>query len=195
MKHRMISLVTEAIILTGLFLSQASANDKGGPVLVAGYAIGGETLAEVYYSDFTVQEIRAGTGAFFAGGYQFPVNEDGSVKSLFSLGYITDSSFASNGEVSFDRYYLDALLSRDFDHLRFAAGLSYHLGVTLEGSEVVRDIDVEFENTLGFVAEASYLFQHPGALTLRYLDIDYTVEETGERFDGAGIGLYYGFGF
>ncbi len=154
-----------------------------------GYGFGGETLV-----DTGEDELKSGSGLLFGAFTQVPLTSDNS-QSLFAklgMSYMRDSVSATDGDASFDKFPIDALLMTQVNNLKFGAGLTYHLNPTYEEDSAFGDYEVEFDNALGFIVEADLTIPNSSIeFGLRYTKIDYEFNGV-EIFNGNGFTLTMG---
>ncbi len=153
-----------------------------------GYGFGGETLV-----DTGDEELKAGSGLLFGGFVQVPLTSNNAQPVFAKLGmsYMRDSISASDGDASFDKFPIDALVMTQVNNVKFGAGLTYHLNPTYEEDSDYGDYEVEFDNALGFIVEGDLTLPNSSVeFGLRYTKIDYEVN--GIEFDGNGFALTMG---
>jgi hypothetical protein len=147
---------------------------KPGPhfILNAGITYGGDTVATATYTNGKSTSIKGGSlFQFGLGGlYQF---ETSPVALLLSANYHTDSSKASNGDMSFTRMPIEVLAYyTGAEHFRIGGGARFvssaEASVTINGSTD----KIAFDNTTGIVAELGY---HTGPTT--WLNFRYVSEK------------------
>ncbi len=158
----------------------------------AGFTGGGEDLVKLRFERGGSENVEAGGEIVFGGGVIF-APRDSVLQYQFTLNYHSDGALAENGEVSFDRFPLEALLFFAEGRHRAGFGLSYHLSPELE-----IDIDgspretVDFEDALGIVVEYNFEISPQFLLGLRYTDIDYEVDGSpSTSVDGNHAGLLF----
>jgi hypothetical protein len=123
----------------------------------------------------------------------------GQAKSgiLSTVGYHFSSINAENGDASFSRVPLDFLYYYQPSNLSFAIGGTYHVAVNYEADVPYYYADVDFENSLGAIAEIGYAVNSRVLMTLRFTKIEYEVESYfgGGELSGDHLGLGLRFGF
>lgn len=181
--------VLVGIVLSGGAVAPAAALDTSFH-FKAGYDAGGETLVTVVFVGGDTDKIKANEGLFFGAGVSM-VNDTKDVETELSLSYKFDEITGSNGEVSFSRLPLDALVFYRFPSVRLGGGVTYHLNPDLDGSGVVGGLNVSFKNALGLVLQADWRLTEKLNLGLRYTVLDYEVESTGAKVDSNGIGIVF----
>ncbi|MCP4074829.1 MAG: hypothetical protein GY744_01415 [Gammaproteobacteria bacterium] len=142
----------------------------------------------------TVDSITAGGGIKFAIGFQNPVNEKTKTSIRFSVGYLSDSIFADNGQADFNTVTLDAMVIKKAGAHSFGFGATMHM--LPEYSDYVigyRPEKIEYDDALGFVFQYGYQFVPGLNLGLRYTDITYQV--SGFRQDAGSLGIFVSSGF
>ncbi len=142
----------------------------------------------------TVDSITAGGGIKFAIGFQNPVNEEATTAIRLSVGYLSDSIFADNGQADFNTVTLDAMVIKKSGAHSFGLGATMHM--LPEYSDYVmgyRPEIIEYDDALGFVFQYGYQFVPGLNLGLRYTDITYEV--SGFRQDAGSLGVFLSSGF
>jgi hypothetical protein len=123
------------------------------------------------------------------GGYQ-------AAEYHFSLAYKVAVVDASNGDIEWTRFPLEALAFYRFPRVRVGGGLAYHMSPRLEGSGVVGGLDVKFKNALGAVLQADWRITEKIAAGLRYTILEYDAKGA---FAGSakrnGVGLTFSMNF
>ncbi len=165
------------------------------PVLGIGMNFGGDTLAEYeveyYDGDEDSEKVKAGEGFHLFGGVElgYPASD---LAIRLQAGYLFGGIFASNGDVSFNRVPLEAIMLLGSDKWRFGVGLTQHTNVELED-----DVsgDVSFDDATGYLLHGEYKISPTVGFGLRYTKIEYQPENVDLEFDGSGAGLYMTFTF
>ena len=161
-------------------------------VIQAELSTGGDKIAEVIFDDGSKETIYGGGTYMFGGGILVDTLSDSSIyQTQLTINYKFDSSNASNGDISWDRYPLELIQFFNTDQWRLGAGLSYHLSPSVSGSGFASGFDANFDDALGFVAEIDYLFDDQGFIGGRISSIEYK-SEYGGTMDGSSIGLIVG---
>jgi hypothetical protein len=167
----------------------AHAADVDG-VFKAGLDFGGDTLVTAFFVDGSTDTIKANEGIVLGGGVAiFNDAKTASLEATISWKYASIS--ADNGEIEFTRFPVDALLFYNFPKARLGAGVTYHLNPDLKGSGVIGGLNVEFDNALGFIAQADYRASEKVAFGLRYTKLSYDVAGATESMDANGVGVTF----
>jgi hypothetical protein len=161
------------------------------PVLVAGYDTGGDDVQKVTFGGGTQDSIKANEGLYLGGGVSV-LNGAGNVEFLGTLSYKYQAVHASNGDITWTRFPLDALLFYRWQSFRAGGGATYAIRPRLKGSGDVSYIDTAFGDALGAVLQADYLIGGL-ALGLRYTILEYKGGGTTVRSNG--VGASFGFTF
>ena len=172
----------------------AHAADGGAPfkfVLGAGLTFGGDTLANVQYTDGSTDSIKAGGLLALYGGGEFRVGDAVSVQA--TIGYhVDDTKAASNGSVKFSRYPVDLLAYYHLsDKFRLGGGAQFVNSPKLKGSGVASNIDISFDSTTGAIVEGEYLFTPKMGLKLRAVSEKF--KANGISSNGNHIGVMFNF--
>jgi hypothetical protein len=153
----------------------------------AGYDTGGDTLVTAVFFGGETEKIKANQGLFFGGGVSI-VNDAKDVETEITLNYKIDDITASNGDVTWSRWPLDALVFYRMPSVRFGGGATYHLNPDLSGSGVVSGLNVQFKDALGFLLQVDWRITEKLNLGVRYTALDYDVEGGGSvKSNGLGI--------
>jgi len=161
--------------------------------LEGGLHFGGDKLATVSSSGPDL-DLRAGQLLSFAiGGYAELAD---SLQGRFSLGYKTDSINADNGDATFTRFPVEALIMHQSGKFMLGGGIAYHLSPRFEFTAPPA-FTIDFDNALGFVLAFDYTsggkFEGNWYLGGRITVIDYEVK--GLSVNGNSVGVVAGFMF
>jgi len=156
----------------------------------AGYDTGGDTLVTVTFVGGETEKIKANQGLFFGGGVSI-VNDAKDIESEITLNYKIDDITASNGDVSWSRWPIDALVFYRAPSVRVGGGLTYHLNPDLSGSGVVGGLNVKFKDALGFLFQVDWRITEKLNLGLRYTALDYDVEGSNTSIKSNGVGIVF----
>lgn len=159
----------------------------------AGIHLGGDTLATASSGNYD-EKLKAGQLLSLAVGIHTELGE--AVQGRLSLGYKFDSVSADNGDATFDRFPIEALVMKRSGSFMFGGGLAYHLSPEYEFN-VSPSFTIEFDDAVGLVLAFDYNSKGEfaddwfvgGRITL----IDY--EAQGITVDGNSIGAVIGFMF
>lgn len=184
--------------LMALLLSVSLSSNAADFVLEAGLHAGGDDLVTATFVSGSTQTIEAGGLYNFALGVGFDINE--KVTSRITFGIKQDSITASNGNIEFTRYPLDALVFYKTDSWLFGGGITYHTNVKLSGDGLASGLSANFDDSMGFILEADYLFGNKkGYVGGRYTMIDYdtvpSATVNAATVDGNSIGVVVGYRF
>ncbi len=185
--------ITKGIFGGALLVTTAVSEAREIEWIIQGeLSFGGDEIAEVRFTDGSSETLYGG-GTFLIGGGILVDTLSGSsiYQTQLTINYKFDSSNASNGDLSWDRYPLELIQFYNLDQWRFGGGLTYHLSPSISGSGFASDIDASFDDALGFVAEIDYLFNNQGFIGGRITNIEYQ-DEYSNTIDGNSIGLVFG---
>jgi hypothetical protein len=186
-------------------LALAFAAAFGGPLLAeaaeirplfkAGYDFGGDAMVTVLFTDGSTRTIRANQGLHLGGGAAI-INEARNWEFHVTLAYKFALINASNGDVTWTRFPLEALAFYRFEKIRLGGGLACHINPRLEGSGVIGGLDVKFKNATGAVLQADWRITEQMAAGLRYTILEYDARgpSTGST-KSDGLGLTFSFNF
>ena len=155
-------------------------------LLKGGFDFGGDTLVTVQFVDGSTDSIKANEGFYIGGGiaYIFP---DYNLEAELSASWKYVGITASNGDVSFTRFPLEAMVFYPWSWGRVGAGLTYHVNPNLKSSGLSSNFDVEFDNAVGAVVQAEYRPSDNLGFGLRYTALDYTIGGFDVKASGVGI--------
>lgn len=165
------------------------AADVGG-VFKAGLDFGGDTLVTAVFTNGDTDTIKANEGVILGGGIAI-FNDTKTVSSEITLNWKYTSISADNGDIEFTRFPVDALLFYNSPKARLGAGVTYHMNPSLEGSGVVGGLNVDFDNALGFIAQAEYRASEKVAFGIRYTKLSYDVTGATGSVDANGVGATF----
>ena len=165
------------------------------PLLKAGFDLGGDTLVTAVFTNGDSETVKANEG-FYIGGGAAIIDAARNMEYHFSLAYKVAFVDASNGDIEWTRFPLEALAFYRFPRVRVGGGLVYHISPRLEGSGVVGGLDVKFKNALGAVLQADWRITEKIAAGLRYTILEYDAKDA---FAGSaksnGVGLTFSMNF
>lgn len=182
------SALLPALLLVAGFARAAEVR----PVARIGFDFGGDNLITVPFTDGTSDSIRANEGFSIGGGALFR-SDLLHMEAEVTLSYKFTSVNARNGDVTWTRFPIDALVFYRLPQFRLGGGLTYHLSPSLDGSGAASNINATFDDALGFVLQADYLWTPRYTLGARYTSVTY--KTGGVSFSGKGLGTTIGFVF
>ena len=178
--------------LAALAVAAASARAaEVKPAFVAGYDTGGDEVVAVTFSSGKTDSIRANEGLYLGGGVSI-LNGARNVEFLGTLSVKYQGLHASNGDLTWIRFPLDALVFYRLQSFRLGGGLTYVIHPRLKGSGEVSNINETLNNAPGVVLQGDYLMGRV-SLGLRYTLLDYRVG--GNTVKSNGLGASFGFTF
>lgn len=174
--------------LLSLCLLTAPVISRADTIIEAGIHFGGDEMLTTPYTDGRQGSMAAGEMLSFAFGPLFNMSE--SWKFQTTIGVKTDAEYATDVEVSWVRYPLNAILFYETKKTRFGIGATYHMSPSVKGSGVAENIQQEYDDALGYIVEFNYR-RHAGFLWgIRLTFIDYERKDiSSEAIDGTSIGL------
>lgn len=172
-------------------VSAASHAAEVKPAFVAGYDTGGDEVVNVTFTNGNKDSLKANEG-FYAGGGVSVLNDAKDIEFLGTLSIKYASLHADNGDVTWTRLPLDALLFYRWESFRLGGGLTYVINPKLKGSGVASNINTTLDNAVGVLLQGDYLMGRV-ALGLRATLLDYKVG--GNTVKSSGIGVSFGFTF
>jgi hypothetical protein len=159
-----------------------------------GVHVGGDKLATATTSSGPDQNLRAGQLLSMAVGMQTMLAE--SLQGRVSVGFKFDRITASNGDATFTRVPIEALLMHQSGNFMLGGGIAYHLSPKYKFN-VTPSYTVDFDNAMGLVLGFDYnskgRFEHDWYVGGRVTLIDYKV--SGASVSGNSIGAVIGYMF
>ena len=190
--------VTEIALAASLIAGTSFANASDTKFgIQGGYASGGDTLATVNFTDGSSESLKSGSGISIGAFTIIPISDNGVAIKL-AANYLHDSVTATNGEVTFTRLPLDALVLKQMNKWQVAAGLTYHLNPLYE-STFDSGSKVDADNALGLLLEANYQVYSNDSLALNigasYTNIEYSFVGVTKKYDGSNFAITAGLSF
>ncbi len=145
------------------------------PVLKMGFDFGGDKIATTTSGG----SIKGNDGLFLGGGASI-LTDSKDIEVEVTLSWKYANLTASDGDLSFTRFPLDALVFYRLPQFRVGGGLTYHLSPKLSGSGPAGNINTKFDDSAGFVLQADYLLQKI-TVGLRYTSLEYNWEAAQSR--------------
>ncbi len=190
-----------ALLALGFFAtSTIMANEKpiNGTVAL-GMDFGGTTLGSVVLSDGSTESIKSNEGIYLSVGGEYLLDE--SLLTRATIGYKFDSVTASNGELSFDRIPLEALVFKMMGAHQVGMGLGYHLSPSYDCKiDGICNFSTAFKNSLGWIVQYEYatvISRHRANINIgvRYSQISYSPKNEGSTEKANGFGIVSTFMF
>ena len=177
-----------------LFISSSTAQASNF-LLEAGLHFGGDELATVNFIGGESQSMDAGGMISLAAGLKTEIGKSFELRTTIGIKF--DSITASNGELDFTRYPVNAILFKKGEVFSIGVGATYHLNPEFEVSGFNGDFTASFNNALGFIAEVDYALNEKAYLGLKATAIDYEINGTfaSTEINGNSIGVVIGVSF
>jgi opacity protein-like surface antigen len=173
----------------------ASLAQEVRPMFKVGFDTGGDKVVTALFTNGSTKSIKANELLFLAGGVSI-LSDDKNLQAELSLGIKVDSITASNGDIDFTRYPLDALVFYRESHVRVGGGLTYHFSPKVSGSGVAGGVNVNFKDALGVILQADYLIWRGMSVGLRYTILDYKTSSGPARtVNSDGFGIVFSMSF
>lgn len=185
----------KAAFITLALLSAGTAQARDASLLFQfGLDVGGDQLFQATYTNGDTVKIDAGDMFQIGMGTTFQTMPEHypDLETQLSVGYKFDAANATNGDITWQRFPIEALQFYTIPAWRFGGGLTYHLNPSLQGSGVAAGVDVNFDNTLGVIVEVDYVMGK-AYIGGRITRIDYTVSNTNVSASGNSIGVTFGY--
>lgn len=186
--HRVVTALSAVLFVSSLEVAHAA---EIGPMFKVGYDTGGETLVTVTFTNGERSSIKANQGFYFGGGVSI-LNDAKTVETEVSLSWKFQSITASNGDVTWTRFPLDALVFYRLPRVRVGAGLTYHMSPKLDGSGVAGGLNTEVKDAAGGVLQADWRITEAMNLGLRYTALEYKDKTTSTAAKSNGVGVVFG---
>lgn len=170
-------------LITGASAQQKKNTSKPVRFLLGGaLELGGDKVAEVFFTDGSTQFIKAAQGGTIYAGAQFRLNQKETffLRSSIGIKYVTTK--AENAHIRLSRIPLQ--LTANYispDKIRLAAGLVTHQAIRLNFDGLGEN--AKFTSTPGVIMEAGY-----GAVALSYTFMTYK-DNASRSFAANAIGL------
>lgn len=175
MNHKLLKVAKSAaaLALASSMLVAASAEAQDfSPMFKIGFDTGGDELYTAVFTDGSTDTIKANGGFFIGGGISI-INDAKNIETELSLSYKSSSISAANGDVTWKRFPVDALVFYRVPNFRVGGGLTYHLSPKLSASGAAGNGEVTTDNAVGLLLQADYGFDDKVFLGLRYTAIEY----------------------
>jgi hypothetical protein len=188
------SLIALALAVGSAGPMVADAADVRG-ILKTGFDFGGDNIVTVPFTDGSTRTLKGNQG-FYVGGGAAIINEAGNWELDVTLAYKLALIHATNGDLTWTRWPLEALVFYRFQHVRLGGGLAYHISPKLEGSGVANNLDIDFKDALGAVLQADWRITPTISVGLRYTFLEYDAKApfTGSaKSDGPGVTFSWNF--
>lgn len=175
-----------------LFISfgQASAQDsekKASPVrLLVGGAleIGGDRVAQVYFTNGETQSVRAGQGISVAVGGELQVPQLERLRLRATVGYKYVTTAADNAHIRLTRVPIQLTANYMLtEHLRAGAGLALHRGIKFTADGIGQNIT--FQGATGPTFDLAYR-----GIGLMYTHMTYT-DQFGDKYGANAFGITF----
>ena len=176
-------------VCAGVVLFTSNAQADVSPTAKIGYDTGGDTAKTVYTTDGD-KTIKANEGFFVGAGFAVR-NAAKTLETNITVNWKYTGIHASNGDVNFTRFPVDALLFYTGQKFKVGAGITYHLNPKIDGSGAGSGYSADYEDALGAMAEVDYRLGS-AAIGLRYTSIKYKpsgASSGGNSIKGDGVGL------
>lgn len=168
-------------------------------LLGLGVTDGGDKLATATFSDGSTSSIKAGGLVYLKAGADWRINPLFSAQGTF--GYHRDSVSARNGDMKFERTFLEGIGFFNFlPKHRVGLGLRQTYGANVSSSGAASSVgNIDFKSSLGTVLEYEWMMSRNGpsgyGLTFRLVNEKYTptslngVPATGPDVNGNHFGV------
>lgn len=162
------------------------------PVAKAGFDFGGDNLVTAQFTNGSSDSIKANELLYLGVGASV-ITDSKDIEVEVTLSYKFKNISATNGDIKWTRYPLEALVFYRFPKYRLGGGLTYHLSPKVSGSGIASNINGNFDDSIGLVLQADYLITQKLSVGGRYTSLKYKVG--GASFDSSGVGVTFGMRF
>lgn len=187
-------LLRALLLALGAAVATASQAVDVRPMAKLGIDFGGDTLATVVFTNGTTESIKSNEGIFIGGGMAI-LNEARDIEAEFSLTYKFALIAANNGDLEWTRVPLDALVFYRMPRFRVGGGLTYHFSPKVSGNGAASNVNLKFDDALGFILQADWLIMDKKSLSMalgvRYTNIEYKLQRTSTSTSSEGLGITY----
>ena len=156
------------------------------PVAKLGFDFGGDNLVTAQFSNGSSESIKANELLYLGGGASI-ITDSKDIEVEVTLSYKFKNISATNGDIKWTRFPLEALVFYRMPKFRLGGGLTYHVGPKLSGSGVVGGLNVKVDDALGVVLQGDYLFTQKASLGLRYTNLSYKANGVSANSNGVGV--------
>lgn len=188
--------IGKLLLIPGVFLFSASSHAVG-LVLEMGLHTGGDELVTANFTSGDSETLKAGGLYHFSIGAGFDIGD--YVESRITAGIKQTTITASNGDISFTRYPIDAVFFYKLESWRLGGGLTYHTNVKLDSSGLSPPLTADFDNALGLLLEVDFYMGEKAYIGGRYTVIEYDTVPSdtvkAATVDGNSIGIILGLRF
>lgn len=167
-------------------LSQQSSSASSAVKLLinGGLELGGDRIAEVYFTNGNKQSVRAGQGGSLAAGLQWQVPGVTQLLLRGTIGYKYVTTAADNAHIRLSRIPL--VFSANYmatPKLRLSSGLALHRNIRFRADGI--GPDMAFEGAAGPVFEIAY-----SGIGLSYTAMQYTGDDK-QTYSANAVGLTF----
>ena len=175
-------------------LAHAAADDSGiHPLVGALITYGGDSLATVEFEGGTSRDVRAGNLLQIHTGIEYRV-PDSPLAFQARIGYHFDNISASNGDLRFQRFPLEAIVVwAPAPTWRLGAGARYAMSARLSSSGASDIGNFDVTSQVGALLMTEWRFMPKQAIELRYVHETYKID--GLSIDGSHVGIGYNYYF
>lgn len=176
--------------------AQAAQAWEVRPVAGLGITYGGDTVADVPYTNGDRAKVRSGGLIALNGGLEVRFTDLVSAQAL--IGYHVDNASADNGEVRFERFPIELLGHfRLTDWLRVGGGGRYtQAKLRVSGDAIGYASTTDYEQNVGGVVEAEYFPMRTLGIKARYVSEKFKPKRGGgSTVDGNHFGVYINYYF
>jgi len=163
------------------------------PVGRIGFDFGGDNLVTAQFANGSSESIKANELLYLAAGASI-ITDSKDMEVEVTVGYKFKNISASNGDLKWTRFPVDALVFYRMPKFRVGGGLTYHLNPKLSGSGIASNVNGSFDDSLGYLLQADYLVTQKVNVGVRYTILDYKISGISVKSSGIGVTAGYRFG-
>ncbi|WP_231717555.1 hypothetical protein [Hymenobacter sp. DG25A] len=167
-------------------IAQAPGKKATGARLLVGGAlsIGGDRVAEVYFTNGNTQSVKAGQGISFAVGGEFQLPKVEKLLLRATVGYKYVTTAAENAHIRLTRVPIDVTANwMVSNRIRIGAGLAMHRSIQFKADGIGEDM--KFKGANGPIFEVAYR-----GVGLQYTAMKYT-DQQNHSYAANSIGLAF----
>jgi len=154
--------------------------DRFGPLLEGALEFGGDSVAQVFFTDGSDQKVKAGQGVTLSGGFYYRPSASFDIHATAGYKFVTTK--ADNADITLTRVVLK--LTGDYElpnGFRVGGGLVEHVSPKFEADNLGSDI--KFKSAVGLVGSVGWRW-----IGVTYTSIDYKAKGGG-KVDASNIGV------
>lgn len=178
------------LLSSALFATSAcAADDSAKAIFRTGFDLGGDKLVHVIYTNGNTADINAGNGFYVSGGGSFPITD--KLEFDATIGYELAGISGSNADITWSYFPVDAIVLYKVGRFALGGGLTDHINPSLSGSGIASSVNTNYDDAIGSVVEADYMFGKSLLIGLRATTIDYKTGSYTSTGNSVGLSLMF----